>query len=129
MHSPSTRKQRAASWTNSACADRSVDDSTTGLLTITEAQYESLESLYFVIGGTTFEFTANAQIWPRALNSAIGGQEGTIYLIASDIGSNSGSGLDFINGFGWLQRFYSVFDTTNTQVGIATTPYTDATTN
>ncbi|KAF9806956.1 hypothetical protein IEO21_08446 [Rhodonia placenta] len=106
-----------------------VLDNTTGLLTITEAQYESLESLYFVIGGTTFEFTANAQIWPRALNSAIGGQEGTIYLIASDIGSNSGSGLDFINGFGWLQRFYSVFDTTNTQVGIATTPYTDATTN
>lgn len=108
-----------------------------------------LTHVFECTGGTTFEFTANAQIWPRALNSAIGGQEGTIYLIASDIGSNSGSGLDFISasapvspcipvnllgsgspdGFGWLQRFYSVFDTTNTQVGIATTPYTDATTN
>ncbi|CCM04929.1 uncharacterized protein FIBRA_07126 [Fibroporia radiculosa] len=104
-------------------------DNTTGLLTITEEQYEKLQSLYFTIGGTTFEFTANAQIWPRSLNSTLGGTEGQIYLIASDIGSPSGSGLDFINGFGWLQRFYSIFDTTNAQVGIATTPYTDATTN
>ncbi|KAG6326145.1 hypothetical protein ID866_12944 [Astraeus odoratus] len=77
----------------------------------------------------TFEFTANAQIWPRALNSILGGDPNKIYLITSDLGSPSGSGLDFINGFGWLQRFYSVYDTANTSVGIATTPFTDATTN
>jgi hypothetical protein len=63
---------------------------------ITEAQYESLQSLFFNIGGTTFEWTANAQIWPRALNSTIGGEAGKIYLVAADIGSNIGSGLDFI---------------------------------
>jgi len=106
-----------------------VEDKTTGLLTITEGQYNSLQSLYFNIAGTTFELTPNAQIWPRSLNSQIGGEDGKIYLIASDLGSNSGQGLDFINGFGWLQRFYSVFDTTNSQIGLATTPFTDATTN
>ncbi|KAF8869591.1 acid protease [Gymnopilus junonius] len=104
-------------------------DQTTGLLTVTEQQFENLQSLFFNIGGTTFEFTPNAQIWPRSQNAALGGEEGKIYLITADLGSNSGSGLDFINGFVWLQRFYSVFDTTNTQVGIATTPFTDATTN
>ncbi|KJA23239.1 hypothetical protein HYPSUDRAFT_138000 [Hypholoma sublateritium FD-334 SS-4] len=104
-------------------------DQTTGLLTVTEEQFSNLESLFFKIGSTTFEFTANAQIWPRALNSTLGGEAGKIYLIVSDLGNNSGSGLDFINGFGWLQRFYSVFDTTDSRVGIATTPFTDATTN
>ncbi|KAH9841357.1 acid protease [Rhodofomes roseus] len=104
-------------------------DSTTGLLSITEAQYNNLQSLYFTIGSTTFEFTPNAQIWPRSLNSTLGGESGKIYLVTSDLGSNSGQGLDFINGFAWLQRFYSVFDTTNKQVGIANTQYTDATTN
>jgi len=104
-------------------------DSTTGLLSITEDQYNKLQSLFFTIGSTTFEFTANAQIWPRSLNSTLGGEAGKIYLVTSDLGSNSGQGLDFINGFAWLQRFYSVFDTTNKHVGIATTQYTDATTN
>ncbi|THH33217.1 hypothetical protein EUX98_g954 [Antrodiella citrinella] len=104
-------------------------DNTTGLLTITEEQFDNLQSLFFNIGGTNFELTANAQIWPRSLNSTIGGEEGKIYLVTSDLGSPSGQGLDFINGFAFLQRFYSVFDTTNAQVGLATTPFTDATTN
>jgi hypothetical protein len=73
-----------------------VMDSATGLLTITEAQYNALESLVFTIGGTPFELTANAQIWPRALNSTLGGDANKIYLVAADLGSNSGSGLDFI---------------------------------
>ena len=47
--------------------------------------------------GTTFEFTANAQIWPRSLNSELGGDASKIYLITSDLGSNSGQGLDFIS--------------------------------
>ena len=77
----------------------------------------------------TYEFTANAQIWPRALNSVIGGKDDAIYLIVADIGTPSGQGLDFINGFGFLERFYSVFDTTNKRVGLATTPFTQATSN
>ena len=77
----------------------------------------------------TFGLTPNGQIWPRALNADIGGVAGSIYLIVNDIGTNSGSGLDFINGQTFLERFYSVFDTGNKQVGLATTPFTGATTN
>ncbi|KIY43928.1 aspartic peptidase A1 [Fistulina hepatica ATCC 64428] len=106
-----------------------TEDESTGLLTITEAQYEALDSLYFNIGGTEFELTADAQIWPRSLNSEVGGDSDSIYLIVSDIGSTSGSGFDFINGYTFLERFYSVFDTTNSRVGFATTSYTNATSN
>jgi hypothetical protein len=97
--------------------------------------------------------TPNAQIWPRALNSQIGGNAGQAYLIVSDLGTPSGQGLDFINGFTFLyvitanpffsltietdrmtvsynsQRFYSVYDTTNSQVGLASTSHTDDITN
>ncbi|KAJ7263179.1 acid protease [Mycena haematopus] len=104
-------------------------DSTTGLLTVTQDQFDNMQSLFFQIGDQTLELTPNAQIWPRALNSTLGGEEGNIYLIVADMGSNSGSGLDFIDGFGFLQRFYSVFDTTNAQVGFATTEFTTAETN
>ncbi|KII86690.1 hypothetical protein PLICRDRAFT_55605 [Plicaturopsis crispa FD-325 SS-3] len=110
-------------------ATGATQDQTTGLLKITESQLDSLQSLFFNIGGTQYEFTANAQVWPRALNSTLGGESDGIYLVVSDLGSNSGSGLDFINGFAFLQRFYSVYDTGNAQVGLATTSFTDATTN
>ncbi|KAI0661988.1 acid protease [Cubamyces menziesii] len=104
-------------------------DNATGLLTVTQAQFDALQSLFFTVGGTTFELTANAQIWPRAQNAAIGGEDGKIYLVAADLGTSSGQGLDFINGFVFLQRFYSVYDTGNSQVGLATTQFTDAETN
>ncbi|EIW80816.1 acid protease [Coniophora puteana RWD-64-598 SS2] len=106
-----------------------TEDQTTGLLTISSDQYSSLSDLNFEIGGTTYALNANAQIWPRSLNSAIGGTSGDIYLVVSDIGTDSGSGLDFINGYTFLERYYSVFDTTNSQVGFATTSNTDATSN
>ena len=48
-------------------ATGAVTDPTTGLLKITADQYANLESLFFHIGGTTYEFTPNAQIWPRAV--------------------------------------------------------------
>lgn len=34
-----------------------------------------------------------------------------------------------LDGYAFLERFYTVFDTTNDRFGIATTSYTDATTN
>jgi cathepsin E len=79
---------------------------------------------------TTFELTANAQIWPRSLNTVIGGTAGSIYLIVNDLGTPTpAQGLDFINGQAFLERFYSVYDTANQRVGLATTPFTKATTN
>ena len=60
-------------------------DETTGLLRISSSQFSALEDLNFDIGGTTFALTPNGQIWPRSLNTAIGGSSGDIYLIVSDV--------------------------------------------
>jgi len=110
-------------------ATGAVQDNTTGLLRLTTAQFAALKSLFFTTNGVTYELTANAQIWPRALNSAIGGNANSVYLIVGDLGTPSGEGFDFVNGFAFLERFYSVFDTANRRVGFATTPFTTATTN
>jgi Eukaryotic aspartyl protease len=124
----------------------------TGLLKISAAQYSALKPLNFKIGANTYALSANGQIWPRSLNTAIGGTSGSIYLVVGDvscfvgfflvwrgnqifnnlskqIGSNSGKGLDFINGYTFLERFYSVYDTSNKRVGFATTAQTTATSN
>jgi len=110
-------------------ATGAVADEETGLLRLTTAQFADLDSLFFDINGVEFEFTANAQAWPRSLNSVIGGNSNSVYLVVNSIGTPSGEGLDFINGFAFLERFYSVFDTAGSRVGFATTPFTDATTN
>ncbi|KAH8986200.1 aspartic peptidase A1 [Lactarius akahatsu] len=110
-------------------ATGAVLDASTGLLKVTSTQFSNLQSLFFTAGGISFELTANAQIWPRSLNTFIGGTTSSIYLVVNDIGSPTGSGLDFINGYTFLERFYSVFDTTNNRVGFANTPFTTATTN
>ncbi|KAF8971720.1 aspartic protease [Flammula alnicola] len=116
-------------FTKYKTATGAVLDNNTGLLRITSTQFSNLQSLFFTAGGTAFELTANAQLWPRSLNTDIGGVAGTIYLIVNDLGTNSGQGLDFINGFGFLERFYAVFDTANKRVGFANTAFTKATTN
>ncbi|KAI9070296.1 acid protease [Trametes sanguinea] len=110
-------------------ATGAVMDDATGYLKITAAQFAKLESLFFHIGANTYELTPNAQIWPRSLNSVIGGDAGSIYLVVGDIGSNSGEDFDFIDGFAFIQRFYYVYDVENHRVGFANTPYTYATTN
>jgi cathepsin E len=103
-------------------------DSSTNLLRITDAQYAKLKSLYFVVGGNTFELTPNAQIWHRAHNGAIQGDGDAIYLAVQDIGG-AFPGLDFICGMAFLERFYAVFDSGNHRIGLARTPFTNATTN
>lgn len=110
-------------------ATGAVMDNTTGLLRITQTQFANLQSLFFTTGGATYELTANAQIWPRALNTAIGGNSNSVYLIVGDIGTPSGEGFDFVNGYAFLERFYSVYNSANGAVGFATTPFTRATTN
>ncbi|KFH73268.1 hypothetical protein MVEG_00486 [Podila verticillata NRRL 6337] len=75
-----------------------VLDTTTDLLRITQEQFSQLQSLYFVVGGTTFEITPNALIWQRAFNVMMGGNAGDIYLAVGDIGADSGHGHDFKNG-------------------------------
>ena len=65
----------------------------------------------------------------RALNTAIGGNANSVYLIVNSLGTPSGEGLDFINGMTFLERFYTVFDTAGKRVGFATTPFTTSTAN
>ncbi|OCH89119.1 acid protease [Obba rivulosa] len=104
-------------------------DNNTGLYALPADQFGNLESLFFNIGNITYEFTPDAQIWPRALNSKLGGTDDNVYLVVGDNGSNSGSGLDFTNGLAWLERFYFVYDSGNNQVGFANTPFTNVTSN
>ncbi|KAM5546220.1 hypothetical protein V8D89_000346 [Ganoderma adspersum] len=103
-----------------------VMDDQVGLLRVTPEQFGNLRSLLFTIGQTPFEFTANAQAWPRQLNSVLGGSPDYVYLIVGDLGSNSGSGLDFIDGMSFLERFYHVYDIANNRVGFALTSSTYA---
>ncbi|OAX40083.1 acid protease [Rhizopogon vinicolor AM-OR11-026] len=110
-------------------ATSSTLDQPTGLLRITTAQYHAMYDLNFNIGSNTYALTPNGQIWPRSLNTYIGGSSRSIYLVVNDIGSPGAAGPDFINGYTFLERFYSVFDTTHSRVGFATTLYTNATTN
>ncbi|KAJ3809861.1 family A1 protease [Lentinula aff. lateritia] len=104
-----------------------IFDEVTGLYEITEEQYDALDDLVFTIGGTDFPLTSNAQIWPRTLNGNIGGEEGKIYLAA--VATDPVEDLNFINGYVFLERYFSVFDNTNSRVGFAATAYTNATTN
>ncbi|KAG2068190.1 aspartic proteinase [Suillus decipiens] len=105
-------------------------DPATNFLVISEDGYGALQNLHFNIGSQTYTLTPNAQIWPRCLNTMIGGdQENAIYLIVHDIGTPFGSGLDFINGYVFMQRFYTAFDAETRRVGFARTPFTYATTN
>ncbi|KAG6335018.1 hypothetical protein ID866_4063 [Astraeus odoratus] len=104
-------------------------DQETGLLTITQEQYDNLKPLSFIIGKKRYDLSANAQIWPRSLNSALGGSGDAIYLVVSDIGTSSGCGLDFVDGYTFLERYYSVYDTSNDRVGFASTAYTKSASN
>lgn len=83
-------------------------DYNTGLLALTSEQYANLKALTFNIGGTSYDLTPNAQIWPRALNEEIGGNSSGIYLMVGDIGTPSGQGLDFTNGYVFLYVYIFV---------------------
>jgi cathepsin E len=104
-------------------------DDGTGLLSITPAQYDSLQSLFFTVDGVTYEMTKNAQIASRSFNAFIGGSSDGIYLIVQDISFSRLPKTGFVLGRPFLERFYTVLDSGNSSVGIATTQFTDAETN
>ncbi|KAF8416367.1 hypothetical protein L210DRAFT_3582978, partial [Boletus edulis BED1] len=93
---------------------------------VTAEQYDCLKPLVFNIEDAAYELTANAQIWPRSLNSLINGTSDGIYLVVSDLGPFNFTGVNFITGYTFLERFYSVYDTTHGAVGFAKTQYTYA---
>ncbi|KAG2071241.1 aspartic peptidase A1 [Suillus decipiens] len=103
-------------------------DRATDLLTISKKQYGALRNLNFHIGEQTYSLTRNAQIWPRSINSQIGGQTDSMYLVVCDLGSVGGQ-EDFSLGYVFMQRFYVAYDATNSRIGFAKTAFTAATTN
>ncbi|KAG2362629.1 aspartic peptidase A1 [Suillus spraguei] len=88
-----------------------------GLLQISLDQYNALRDLNFHIGSYVYRLIPNAQIWPRSLNERIAGGEDEIYLVVKAL--ETGAGYDFIIGYVFLQRFYTVFDSGRKQVGFA----------
>jgi hypothetical protein len=67
---------------------RAVLDPDTGFLKIAAADYPQVVNLLFrpgVHSGSSFTITRNAQTWPRALNTWIGGSASVIYLAIADV--------------------------------------------
>jgi hypothetical protein len=63
-------------------------DNTTGLLTITDAQYAALQPLTFDIGTAgRYTLSPNAQIWPRARNADLwpGANVSATYLVVANV--------------------------------------------
>ncbi|KAG2366862.1 aspartic peptidase A1 [Suillus spraguei] len=95
-----------------------------GLLQISPQQFNGLHDLKFHIGRMACKLIPNAQIWPRSLNERIGGGADEIYLVVKALESLTGAGLDFINGYVFLQRFYTAFDGDKRKVGFARNMFT-----
>ncbi|KAG2068470.1 acid protease, partial [Suillus decipiens] len=99
-------------------------DPRNNLLTITPEKYDALRPLDFHIGDQTYSLIRNAQIWPRHINYKINGVSDVTYLVMQR--KLTGPGRNFILGYVFLQRFYSVYDTTRSRVGFATTVWTNS---
>lgn len=114
-----------ASFQNYMRATNAIMDDNTGLLRVDEP--ESLKSLYFQIGDIHYEFTPDAQTWPKEFNTDIGGVANATYLIVSNLGflqdNSSFPEVFSINGMYWMSRYYLVFDSSGGQrrVGVAET--------
>ncbi|KAG2078796.1 aspartic peptidase A1 [Suillus decipiens] len=102
---------------------------TNGLLQVSPQQYRNIRDLQFHIGDRIYRLSRNAQIWPRFLNYNINGGDNDIFLIVKALATPTGAGYDFVNGYVFLQRFYTVFDSGKHRVGFAKTAFTYAITN
>ena len=107
-------------------ATGAIWDHNTGFLRIDADQYTNIKSLFFNIEDRTYEFNANAQIWPRKLTHHIGGKVGHVYLIVTDLGPDAPKGTGFVAGTTFLERFHTVFDSRRHRVCLANTKFTDS---
>jgi len=87
-----------------------------------------MPSLTF-LSQNTYSLAANGQIWPRTLNGSIRGSSNYIYLVIKKISMNHGYYFNFVLGYAFLERFYTVYDATSNRIGIAITPWTTVVVN
>ncbi|CAE7186075.1 unnamed protein product [Rhizoctonia solani] len=98
----------------------SQTDASTGLLEIPENSIIYMRPLSFVIDGKPYEFTSQAQLWPRELNRLIGGKENIYYSVINWLNEDSAAmGLNFVGGYAFLQRVYTAYDASNLKIGFA----------
>lgn len=89
-------------------------DSSSGLSSFTT---EPTSNFDITFGSTTYTLTPSQYLVPSAQYSFYGLSSGTYYSWINDGGS---SGVDTIIGQKFLENYYAVFDTTNSQIGFAT---------
>ncbi|KAG6328191.1 hypothetical protein ID866_10898 [Astraeus odoratus] len=90
-------------------------------LTITQDQYNNLQTLSILIGDQSYDLSPNAQIYPRS------SPDGRIFLVVKSI--NADIGLGFILGSTFFQRYYVVFNSSSSEIGFASHLYTQSTGN
>lgn len=84
------------------------DADDTGLIVIPTSSVPLLQPFTFEIGGSLFTLDAEAQLLPTDQNTAWGGEPGLQYGYIGPIGEDSGTGLDFIIGQKFMERYYAV---------------------
>ncbi|CUA74051.1 Polyporopepsin [Rhizoctonia solani] len=83
-------------------------DDTTGLLKIPPGCLRSMQSMFFIIGGSRYEFTPGAQLWPRTLNRLLGTNDNESYFsVITTLRDSQNSIGNFILGYPFMQRFYT----------------------
>lgn len=97
-------------------------DSSSGLLRWPTASQASVGPLNITIAGTVFSLTPSQQILPADLVNAFGYDSSYYYSYIGNAGAKNsdGTGLDFLLGQKFLEHFYSIFDSTNKRIGLAT---------
>ena len=100
-----------------------VPDNSTGLLKITSTRYSNLKPLDFTTGGTTFSLvcecvdlaTPTEHVHQRHF-------QGHLPNCQRHQCSPGNRCLEFINGYFFLERFYSVYDSSDGSIGFAINP-------